>query len=78
MPSRLHGRLRTRLHEAAGPEHWNDLDLPEVGNGGMTGVHVDTGAYGDRFTAAVPPHGVVMLRITPVSPGECAEEAQMS
>jgi len=29
------------------------------------GVHVDSGAYADRLEVTVPPHGVVMLRITP-------------
>ena len=29
------------------------------------GVHEDTGAYADRLNVRVPPHGVVMLRITP-------------
>jgi alpha-galactosidase len=32
------------------------------------GTHTDSGSYEDRYTTRVPPHGVVMLRITPVSP----------
>jgi alpha-galactosidase len=29
-------KANQRLHEAAGPGHWNDPDMLEVGNGGMT------------------------------------------
>lgn len=42
------------------------------------GVHTDTGSFADRFTADVPPHGVVMLRITPVSREESVSDPQMS
>jgi alpha-galactosidase len=31
------------------------------------GTHTDSGSYEDRYTTRVPPHGVVMLRITPES-----------
>ena len=34
------------------------------------GIHEDTGAYADRLNVRVPPHGVVMLRITPAGAGE--------
>jgi hypothetical protein len=34
---------------------WNDPDMLEVGNGGMTG---------DSFTANVPTHGVVLLKVS--------------
>jgi len=34
------------------------------------GIHTDTGAFADRLQARVAPHGVVMLRITPISAGE--------
>jgi alpha-galactosidase len=34
------------------------------------GTHEDTGAYVERLQTRVPPHGVVMLRITPIVAGD--------
>lgn len=58
---------------------WEDVGLPpgpatvrDLWAHRDLGAHTDTGAYADRFTTAVPPHGVVMLRITPVSRGDPA------
>jgi alpha-galactosidase len=31
------------------------------------GIHDDPGSYADRLTVTVPPHGVVMLKLTPES-----------
>jgi len=56
---------------------WDDVGLPpgraqvrDLWTHQDLGIHEDTGAYADRLQTVVPPHGVVMLRITPVGTGE--------
>jgi alpha-galactosidase len=52
---------------------WNDVGLP-LGPARVRDlwahedlpVHTDNGAYDERLQTRVPPHGVVMLRVTPV------------
>jgi alpha-galactosidase len=52
---------------------WDDVGLPpgparvrDLWAHQELGIHADSGAYEDRFTTRVPPHGVVVLRLTPV------------
>jgi hypothetical protein len=54
--------------------HWNDPDMLEIGNGGMTDVehqthmslwaHADKGAAETELAETVEPHGVIMLWLT--------------
>jgi alpha-galactosidase len=87
------------LQSYAGPGHWNDPDMLEVGNGGMSGTeyrahppprrpspsrgpisairtmfpprcatfwaHKDPGEKAGSFSALVPSHGVLMVRVEP-------------
>jgi alpha-galactosidase len=65
--------LFNQRHEAyEGYVRWADVGLApgparvrDLWTHADLGVHEDTGAYDRRFRARVPPHGVVVLRITP-------------
>ena len=68
------GSSPLKLAPYAKPGHWNDPDMLEIGNGGMTADEYRThmslwsllaaSMSGEAFRTTVPTHGVVMLRIS--------------
>jgi alpha-galactosidase len=58
--------------------NWNDIDL--TGNAQVRNLwaHSNLGSFSSSYTASVPSHGVVMLKISGTEPGVASYEAESS
>jgi len=61
--------------EARISANWEDLGYPEHLSASVRDLwqHKDVGTFTGKFSSAVPPHGIVMVRISPSSrsPSDC-------